>query len=260
MFFVGEMSWTDIDFSLFCFLTFELFFFLFFLLALHLCERGIYKRDRGEFEPMPIEPGKPDEVTFEIMVVSEKFAHVAAQSRIQMVYESIVNTLYQEVDAVRTGISIPPRKKTEAEILLLKQDQEETGNRRRNSSIDSTSGLGGLGGGRGRSRERNSKKKRGSILSHSSPSSVSPSRDATGTPKTKEQLRVEKLERTRKTIPYSKRKHVSTIGYHVTNELPQYKFITQPHPIEFTLIAKTPSQWDPKRYDPSLSERFGQGK
>ena len=34
--------------------------------AVHLCDRGIYKRNRGEFEPMPIEPGKPEENQFEI--------------------------------------------------------------------------------------------------------------------------------------------------------------------------------------------------
>ena len=37
--------------------------------ALRLCERGVYKRDRGEFEPMPIVPYEPKETHFEILIV-----------------------------------------------------------------------------------------------------------------------------------------------------------------------------------------------
>ena len=205
--------------------------------ALRLCERGVYKRDRGEFEPMPIVPYEPKETHFEILIVSEEFTHIDHKTRVRNVYETIMNELYQHVNPFVTGVGIPPKsndKKDENSNDDGKDSDSNSNNRGRSISPTRPNS-------RGRSKKKKKKKRRSS--------SSSPDH------KTKEQLRIELLEKNRKIVPYSKRKYISTIGIHVTNDLPQYKFLD----IDFTIICKTPSQWNPAKYNPSLSERFGRG-
>ena len=193
---------------------------------------------------MPIEPGKPDENNFEITVVSEQFLHVDLHTRMRIVYDCIVNELYQQVDPIQCGFSIPPPLLTteQKELLLQDKEEKEEEDKERNSP--------NRPGSRGRATKKNRRK--------SMSKSKSPTKKG-ATPKTKDELRLEKLNRNRIVLPYSKRKHISTIGLHVSNDLPQFQFLHPTHPIEFTIITKTPSQWNPSRYDPSLSERFGRG-
>ena len=161
---------------------------------------------------------------YSTVVVSEQFQHVEGQERLRMVYDVIMEVLYTPCDPVETGISIPPKLKTEQELELLALDAEEDEIHNRSNNNNNNNHSGSHHRGRGRTRRGSS----------SSPVAV----DKNGTKKTKHQLAVEKLERNRTIVQHSKRKYISTIGYHVSNDLPQYKFLLQP--LEFTLILKTP--------------------
>jgi hypothetical protein len=59
---------------------------------------GKNKRDRGEFEPMPIIPYQPDEEHFQILIVSEKFRHKTILERIAMVYHEIIELFWRPRD------------------------------------------------------------------------------------------------------------------------------------------------------------------
>lgn len=59
---------------------------------------GKNKRDRGEFEPMPITPYNPDEEHFQILVVSEQFRHKTTNERVAMVYNAILDLLWHPTD------------------------------------------------------------------------------------------------------------------------------------------------------------------
>ena len=50
-------------------------------------------------------------------------------------------------------------------------------------------------------------------------------------------------------------KGFGTVGWHVLNEYPVFKHLN--NGIQFNVIAKTPSQWDPARFEPAISERMG---
>ena len=224
--------------------------------ALRLCEHGAEKRDRGEFEPIPIEPGKPDEFDFDILVVSKLFEHQEMYYRLQQVYEAILSEIYEHVDPYETNVAVPafrPRRKIEdVEDSKLKDDFDE-----RHDHVEEA---------RGSSPESNRKKRK--KAKHTSRGKLRPeSKQPSGShSKTKvllspaqkkalaeRELRVQEEKQQR----VSSRVGYGTIGVNVTNNLPHFRFFHPDRPRRFSILAKTPSQWDPSRFDPALSERFG---
>ena len=247
--------------------------------ALKMCERAAEKRDRGEFEPIPIEPGKPDETDFDVLVVSRAFEHRAVYDRLEDVYEVILDETYETVDPFETDVAAPAvrtlttieQEQQAAEIRAQKKKEEEDdeeeakaaglakkeerliakAHKGKKKGKKGKQGKGGRGRSRSpsnrararsRSRSRDGENEKTNYMSPAQKRALAARRQL---------AEEEKLHRV------SRRVGFGTIGVNVTNSLPEFRFYHPHRPRRFSIVAKTPSQWDPSRFDPALSERFG---